>query len=338
MEPEALTETEQKHMDTQGESSLGGVEPDENAKITPEPVEEPKPEEPDTSPEIPDPEPQIAAGEPLKADSDDPKPEPEPEKPKREPTSSERRFEKLVQERKQFSVELAQERQERAKLEGRIDQILKSADAPPPDPEEDPEAFNAHQLAQKDAKIADLQKQADQFNQQQALNAEVQEVQKVLADQIAEADNPEFDAMQNHLLESRRAELVNLMGVNATPQEVQNQLQQEVWNELRAVHRKGFNIPAHVEQLARQRGYQTSESTNGGGAEMGQGRVSEADKKLATIAKGQEAGSKMSSGGGPSGKGLTLNALAAMSQEDFDTWCDKNPDHMKRIQKASGPK
>ncbi|KKL14650.1 hypothetical protein LCGC14_2513540, partial [marine sediment metagenome] len=312
MEPEALTETEQKHMDTQGESSLGGVEPDENAKITPEPVKEPEPEEPDTSPEIPDPEPQIETEAPLEADSDDPKPEPEPEKPKREPTSSERRFEKLVQERKQFSVELAQERQERAKLEGRIDQILKSADAPPPDPEEDPEAFNTHQLAQKDAQIADLQKQADQFNQQQALNAEVQEVQKVLADQIAEADNPEFDAMQNHLLESRRAELVNLMGVNATSQDVQNQLQQEVWNELRAAHQKGYNIPAYVEQLARQRGYGNG-VTAGSNHAPPASQTDQADKKLATIAKGQEAGSKMSSGGGPSGKGLTLNALAAMS-------------------------
>ncbi len=84
-----------------------------------------------------------------------------------------------------LGAKLQAESEARAKMEGQLEILLKQGEAPPPDPDEDPEAFHEHQIAERDTKIAELAEKTAHSDQLADEQAEVQKVHNVWTAQVA---------------------------------------------------------------------------------------------------------------------------------------------------------
>ena len=234
------------------------------------------------------------------------------------------RFKEKNRQVDEMGVKLDAANERSAKIEGRLEQMLKAGEPPPPDPEEDPDAFNAHQLEEKDRQIAQLTEKNEEADRNQREVAEVNEINAVWTKQVAEAEDVNYQAKQDFLLNSRREEL---RGLGMVEEKIEAQLGLEVWNTARDAYNTGKNMVKVVDKMARNVGYK---DPNGKDA-------TEASSKLDTIEKAQEAQSPLKDGGGGgSASPLTIEKIANMSDLEFSAYCAKNPDYLKRIRAMSG--
>jgi len=261
----------------------------EGKGVVPEaPVETPT-EQPDKAPD--------AAPEEKPAEALDPTAEPAKEADK-EPDLRTVPYVALREERQKRQ----KEREERLKLEGRL-QIMeqewrKSRDPAPEQPKElDPLA-----------KLESVHKFAEEERQRQAHEGQRRALltQYETSAREYEAEQPDFRAAYDHLVSSRVAELREMGHDAATAQEIAQN------NELAIVNlafSQGANPAERLYKLAKLRGYTPKKAD---------APKDTAQQKLATVEKGQQASKSLSQAAGSATKTNSLQALADMSDDEFD--------------------
>ena len=219
--------------------------------------------------------------------------------------------------RRQELQEAQRQLEEKTRLmEERFGQIQKGLEAPEPDFEEDPAAYLKHNDEKTAAELEELKQWKAQ--QEQASQHSAQE-QQFINRYVAEArnysqQNPDFGNAYNHWQNSVQSEL-HAMGY---PPEQATQVLQNLEKDIAArAFNDGVNPAERVYELAKQRGYTVQEKKE--------------QANLDNIEKGMKASKSLSSEGGGKTQQTTLEALADMSQEDFDAWMAKNPKSWQKL-------
>jgi hypothetical protein len=133
-----------------------------------------------------------------------------------------------------------------------------------------------------------------------------------------EANNPDFKAAYNHLLNSRATELA-AMGYDDPMQ-----LHQALTNDEMSIAQMALgnkkSAAEIIYNLAQQRGYKKA-APGAKGAD-----------KIDTINRGQQANKSLANTGGSAGDGdMTGEMLLKMPMDEFEAWCTKNPAKAKRL-------
>lgn len=190
---------------------------------------------------------------------------------------------------------------------------------PPPNPEED--IFGAFRHTQQ--KLQELEARDKQVREHQQRQ---QQINSVLYRYKSDADafsgeTPDFKDAYGHLVQSRHAEL-EAMGF-ADPAQREQIIRQNEMEVVFNAYRMGKNPAQVVYEMARHRGYARKEQ---------QAARPDPRAKLESVAASQVANKSLSSAGGSSGGGqMTLERLAAMSNEDFAEYMAKNPKTVDRL-------
>lgn len=135
------------------------------------------------------------------------------------------------------------------------------------------------------------------------------------------ASNPDFKDAYNHLLQSRAREL-QALGYD-TPAELEKALQNEEMSIAMMAFDKGKSPAEVIYSLAKERGYKKADTKAAGEA------------KLDAIERGAGLNKSLSSTAGTSGDDeMTAERLLAMPNDEFETWCEKNPQKARRLMGA----
>ncbi|HVZ18171.1 MAG TPA: hypothetical protein VG897_13695, partial [Terriglobales bacterium] len=253
------------------------------------------------------------------------------------------RLEALQQERntnKELNAQIKAEREARAVLENRTNQILallaqqeqtRQAAAQPqpqaekiPDINEDPAGWVAATMQQTGRTLQEVQNELAQRKQAEQQASQVQRIISNAAHLEAQfkSTTPDYDAAAGFLLESRKKEL-EFMGFD--PVTIQNQINAERIQLADLSMRRGQNPAQAVYEFAKMRGYapkQTPAPNAGQGdgqqqQQSAQQQVTGAER-LAALEAGQEAGQSISQGRGNAPRPLTATRLLEMSEAEFD--------------------
>lgn len=206
-----------------------------------------------------------------------------------------------------------------AEMRGRFQIIerLNTTDAAPEQPVT-PESDIFGYARKTGESVAALQKRLDaQEAERQNQNARSHIVSAYRADAAQfEAQNPDFKAAYQHLLNARVQELTSLGYDNA--QAMHQALMSDEMSIAYSALQRGRSPAEIIYNLAQQRGY------NGG--------RNSAASRLDTIERGQFANKSLSNAGGFAGDGdVSAEMLLRMPIEEFEAWCTKNPGRAKRI-------
>jgi hypothetical protein len=201
----------------------------------------------------------------------------------------------------------------------------------PIDPEKD--IFGA--FRQQQEVIADLQKQlqstGQRFEQQTA-------EQRILSEYAADArrfstETPDFPAAYNHLLSVRDRELQALGVTDATERgSIIAREEKQIASQALTQKRSPAQI---IYELAKVRGFAPKSSAQPSaaiGASSAATQVSDAVKQLEAAQKGREAFPTLTGAGSTGASGLTVQALADMSEEEFERTTSKlSGDERRRL-------
>ncbi len=152
----------------------------------------------------------------------------------------------------------------------------------------------------------DAQRQA--YAQQQRFVSDYQQ-----AAQEFTQETPEFTDAYRHLVDTRQSELVS---IGYSPQEAAQMLVQEEAMIVGKAMQDGVNPAGRIYELAKMRGYA------GKPAEAQKGQDPDV-AKMDALEKGAKAAQTLSGSGGQTKEGVTLEALASLSDEDFDKAWEK---------------
>lgn len=270
-------------------------------------------------------------------------------------------FHEERERRKTVERELQAEREartkeqiERAKVAERLD-LLNAAlapqpkaeekPAPPPDPEQDIFGYakwQGERLAALERQLGEVNGQVGKVKEQGA--AEWQEArlrQSYVNDaQRFASATPDFGTAYVHLLQTRDQELAHIG--HADPKKRAEMIAAEEREIVAAALQAGVSPSERIYGLAKLRGYAPAAASaqanggaapaagNGNGAAANGGAAPAASAaaapsvsdEIARIKAGADASKSLSQAGGSPG-GLTLEALASMSQDEFDGWMAK---------------
>lgn len=209
---------------------------------------------------------------------------------------------------KQMRSELEAEKRARAadmeKLQKRLEILAKGPDPEPPAFEQDPASHLKYQLDSVQERLAQQQK-IDQERQQQA---EQQAAFQRLAQQIDASERhfvqqtPDYQDALQHLRTMRVRELTEGFGVDQSL--AAQQAERELMEFAIANAQRGVNPAEAAYRIAGVRGYAKKAAP-----------AQTAQEKLETQQRG--AAAKSLGGGGSPAKGLSIEALAAMSEDEF---------------------
>jgi hypothetical protein len=174
-----------------------------------------------------------------------------------------------------------------------------------PDPEKDIFAYVKWQAKEierlKQATTQQVERTQQQEGLQQLQRAYVQDAQTFAT------QKPDFKDAYSHLANSRARELAAL-GYNE--QQIRSQLTQEETQIVAQAFQQRKSPAAVLYEQALARGYTPKQAQ----------QIAQAPnpaQKLETVAKGQQTQRSLSGAGGSAGEGLTVEALANMSEEEF---------------------
>jgi chromosome segregation ATPase len=208
---------------------------------------------------------------------------------------------------KQMRSELEAERKARAsdmeKLQKRLEILAKGPDPEPPAFEQDPASHLKYQLDSVQERLAQQQK----LDQERQLQAEQQAAFQRLAQQIDASERhfvqqmPDYQDALKHLRESLKREQTEVFGLDEA--QAAQRVERELLDFAIANAQRGANPAEAAYRIAGLRGY-----TKKAAAQTAQ-------EKLETQQRG--AAAKSLGGGGSPAKGLSIEALAAMSEDEF---------------------
>jgi hypothetical protein len=188
-------------------------------------------------------------------------------------------------------------------------QEKKAEEAPPPDPETDIFGYVKWQ-AQKIQELEESRKQETTQREQARLASEVQNYYRNDAMNFMK-EVPDFADAYNHVAQSFATEL-RARGLN--DQQIQQQLMSEEAQIAYQCKVRGTSPSRVIYEMAKARGYQGK----GAAPITQQAAPSEAaQKKIATMQQAQKASVSLSGAGSSGGEGLTIEALANMSDDEF---------------------
>lgn len=183
-------------------------------------------------------------------------------------------------------------------------------DDTPPDPEKDIFAFVKWQTKQIEKLQSRLTETADQTNQREQARS-TQQIYQADAMRFMQ-EQPAFRDAYQFLLEGRSKEL-EAVGVSDA-----GQRQRMIADEERGIVEQALKAGKSPSQLI------YSLATARGFVPKAQQQQQSANERVAAIKRGQQnAGPSLSNAGGSSGEGLTTEALANMSEEEFDAVVSK---------------
>lgn len=194
-----------------------------------------------------------------------------------------------------------------------------TADAAPPKPEED--IFGAFDHLAK--QVEGLTKSNTETQQAARHTAQVQEFIGHYRNDAAkfEKTTPDFKDAYNFLLQSRATELMAL-GYD-TPAELQQALQSDEMSIAQMAFQKDKSPAEVIYNLAKGRGYKKADPK------------ADAEAKLDAIERGSSLNKSLSSAAGGAGDGeMTAEQLLSMPNDEFEAWCNKNPQKARRLMGA----
>lgn len=132
---------------------------------------------------------------------------------------------------------------------------------------------------------------------------------------------PEFASAYKYLMQGRAKELQAIGFGDGDEQKIMGQIAKEEKSIVAAALEKGKSPAEALFEIAKARGFappakQQQQQSNGQG-QQGQSQKSDAEKKLEGVEKGQQAFKSLSTSGSGGGEGLTIEGLAAMSEDEF---------------------
>lgn len=180
-----------------------------------------------------------------------------------------------------------------------------------PDPEKDIFAYVKHLERKLSGLEQTTQKTVEERQREQSLNqlqsAYAQDAQRFMA------EKPDFKDAYGYIANSRARELAAL---GYSQDQIRQQLTYEETNIVAQAFQQRRSPSAVLYEQAIARGYSPKQAAAAAQA------VSPA-QKLDTVAKGQQTQRSLSGAGGSAGEGLTLEALANMSDEEFQATAAK---------------
>jgi uncharacterized protein (DUF934 family) len=220
--------------------------------------------------------------------------------------------------RKSVEAEYLTVREKMARAEERLavlNEVLQQPQAPQtaqapeqeemPDPEKDIFAYVKWQ-AKEIERLKQTQTQVAERTQQQEGLQQLQRAYVQDAQTFAK-DKPDFRDAYSHLANSRAREL---MALGYNEQQIRSQLTQEETQIVAQAFQQRRSPAAVLYEQALARGYTPKQAAAAAQA------VNPA-QKLETVARGQATQKSLSGAGGSSGEGLTVEALANMSESEF---------------------
>lgn len=232
-------------------------------------------------------------------------------------------FHKERERRKSLESELGQTRERMARADERLavlNEIIAGGDGqgaaqrqpeetPPPDPEQDIFGY-VKWLSERNARLEQQQAALAQQREQERVATEIQSFYRNDAVSFLQKQ-PDFADAYRHVASSYASELV---AQGYTEAQVQQILMNEEARIAYQARQAGQSPSEIIYRMAQARGYVPKGSQP---AAAKTSEASDAAAKLAAIQKGQRATQTLSGAGGQSGDGLTLEALANMSDEEF---------------------
>lgn len=222
--------------------------------------------------------------------------------------------------RKKVEAELQSERELRARYDERLrllDDLSRPKAAAPRDEVPDPEADIFGYVRHLERKVAGVEGKIGESlrtTEAQRADAELRDIYAADAQAFA-ATTPDFTNAYQHLLMSRNREL-EMMG-EADPQRRMAQIIAEERGLALQAIRKGISPSAQVYELAKTRGYRGGDPMSPAPAGGRDGRPS-VSGQIETIARGQAAAKSLSNVGGSAGATITPEALASMTDDEFN--------------------
>lgn len=218
------------------------------------------------------------------------------------------------QRRKEIQQEFQRVRAEQAQRDAIIEQRLAALTQvnQPQQPqvtlEEDPVRFLALQNAriQQEMQASRAQQEADRQAQWQAQQIQAFEQHVTTHEQNFAKQTPDyFDAI--NFAKENRVKQLQVLGYN--DQQAWQEVQREAAHLAMNIARQGGNPAQAGYEYAKSLGYQPKPN---------------AQQQLQNTQKGLEASKSLSGGGAKAGGGLTVDALAKMSNEEFDAYVQKH--------------
>ena len=257
---------------------------------------------------------------------------------------------------KALKAENARLAEERARFDERLrilQEAIREPEAPAvnADPEPDPEQdFIAHQKwvarqvkAEREARLHDNERRTTEETQRRA---EEQVIASANSDALRFAEaNPDFGDAYNHLLNSRAAMYMSMGYTNA---EINRQMRADEVAVYTRARERGVSAAEMIYNLSKTVGYKKGITKEEAGnlvksqigaddqphAKAEAGDVSGAAESIAMIDrinKGLGAAKTLTGAGGSPVAPLSAEALANMSNEDFNAFASRHPRELKRI-------
>lgn len=240
----------------------------------------------------------------------EPDPQPEPEPPKQTVPLAE-----LIEERHKRQAS----EQEFKEFKETVDERLaRLSEAPAPDLEDDPFGKLEHSQEKLSTDVSDIKKTLEDQQKQNKEAVESQQFNQTVANLESQfkAKTPDYDSAVQHLSDTWMKQYQSMGMSNEDAMKRLNEDAQRLMNNAMAA---GKNPAEVAYEMSQGIGYKAG--SKGG------------TKKLNDIAKGMK-NQTLSDTGGGSETDMDSSTLAAMSDDDFNDYLDKNPGAFKKIMNA----
>lgn len=198
-------------------------------------------------------------------------------------------------------------------------QAVQRQNAPPaPDKTVDPVAYFDNETQTIKQQLAEQQQFRQQYEQRQQQETQMAQLRHVVSTQESQflVQNPDYNEALAHM---QANSLRGLKSLGYTDEQAQGLAQQEYVKMAHNVAMRQENVAAHIYELAKANGY------------TAKAPAQDATTKLQAVQKGTAAAKSLGSGGAVV-NGLSLQALAAMSSEEFaEATSGKNETAWKKL-------
>ncbi len=211
------------------------------------------------------------------------------------------RFERILAERNDAVAAQAKSNQQLTEIVKAQQEFLARQNQPPlPDPDEDPEAFQKHQLDERDAKLSEQETELERFRGQRKAVDEHQELQAFAVKQEAEFIG-EYPQYHEAITFGKNAAVKVLMNQGHSPESASMLVEEEIRTAAVIMKEYGGNFAKWAYSKAEQYGFKPEQNEAGESEQVETDAAAEKKKELAKAAdkkaKVQEANKSVATAG-----------------------------------------